>query len=190
MPEMISLRSFRLETTTGHVLQFEANTPKNVPESCVSAAMAAGCVPVDAAAIPFHEDLQRARVEFTGDVRKSMIFLAVKAVAEKNDARQFDGGGTPKTAVIADALGIEVSRKDVASVYQQYLTVTAENREYALHPSAPNILRVIEAESKDELLELVKEFAEEPDVEVKQAKGLTVKDLRKLLLVKFSGVAA
>lgn len=185
MPEFISLRSFRLGTTFGHVIQFEAKVPKNIPDNCVPAAMAAGCVPADESAIPFHEDLERARVEFTGDVRKSMIFLAVKAIAEKNDPKDFDGGGTPKLAVVKEALGLEISRKDLADVYQQYLTVTAEGQEYALHPAAPNILRVIEAGDKAELLELAEEF----EVDGAKAKGLTVKDLRKLLLVKFSGVA-
>lgn len=185
MPELISLRSFRLESTSGHVIQFEAKVPKYVPDAAVSEAMAAGCVPTSAAEVPFHEDLQRAKVEFTGDVRKSMIFLAVKAIAEKNDAKQFDGGGTPRTAVVSDALGFEIARKDVVDVYQQYLTVTAEDVPFALHPSAPNILRVIEAESKGELIDLADEFG----VDGAKAKGLTVKDLRKLLLVKFSGVA-
>lgn len=186
MPEMISLRTFRLPSLTGHVILFEANTPRNVPDAVVPEAMAAGCVPTDAAAIPFHEDLSRAKVEFQGDVRRSMLFLAVKLIAENNVAKDFDGGGTPKTTVVAARLGYEVSRQEVIDVYQQYLTVKSEGREYALHPQAQNILRVLEAESKDELIDLAEEFG----VDGAKAKGLVVKDLRKLLLVKFSGIAA
>lgn len=185
MPKMISLRSFRLETRFGHVLHFEAKKPKFVPDLAVSAAMAAGCVPADGEEAPFHDDLGRARVEFVGDVRKSMIYLAVKQIAEKNDAKQFDGGGTPKTAVVSDMLGFEINRKDLVEVYQTYLTDVKEGTEYQLHPVAPNVLRVIEADSKDELVALADEFG----VDAAKAKGLSVKDLRKTLLVKLSGVA-
>ena len=185
MPEMISLRAFRLASTTGHVIEFEARTPRYVPEAAVPEAMAAGCVPADDAAIPFYDDLSRAKVEFQGDIRRSMIYLAVKMIAEANVTKEFDGGGTPKTAVISDRLGFEVSRKEVVDVYQQYLSAKADGREFALHPQAQNILRVIEAETKDELIALAEEF----DVDGAKAKGLVVKDLRKLLLVKFSGIA-
>lgn len=185
MPQMISLRTFRLETRFGHVLHFQAKQPRFVPDIAVSEAMKAGCVPAEGEDAPFHEDLGRARVEFVGDVRKSMIYLAVKQIAEKNDAKQFDGGGTPKTAVVAEMLGFEINRKDLVDIYQQYLTITKEGLEYDLHPTAPNVLRVIEADSKDELVELAKDFGLE-DV---KAKGLSVKDLRKTLLVKLSGVA-
>lgn len=186
MPNMISLRSFRLASLTGHVVQFEAKKPTFVPDAAVSEAMAAGCVPENESDIPFYEDVDRAKVEFTGDVRKSMLYLAAQAVAKRNNPKDFDGGGTPKTQVVADMLGYEVSREELLSVYQQYLQVQQENLDYALHPNAANIMRVIEAGSKAELLELASEFGVPDD----KAKGLSVKDLRKLLLVKFSGHAA
>lgn len=47
-------------------------------------------------------------------------------------------------------------------------------------------MRVIEAETKVELVELAEEFG----VDKTKAKGLTVRDLRKLLLVKLSGASA
>lgn len=186
MPNMISLRSFRLESTKGHVLQFIAKEPKFVPEAVVSEAMAAGCVMEDATDAPFYDDLSRAKVEFVGDVRKSMIFLAVKRLMEENDHKKFDGSGTPKHEAVSEALGFDVVHSEVAELYQQYLQVVAEDLDFALHPSAPNIQRVLEAASKAELVELAVEFG----VEDKKAKGLTVRDLRKLLLVKLSGVAA
>lgn len=186
MPNMISLRNFRLASTTGHVIQFEARVARDVPDVLVPEAMAAGCVPTDETDIPFHEDLSRAKIEFQGDIRRSMLFLAVKLVAETNAAKDFDGGGVPKVKTISDRLGYEVSRKELIDIWQQYLTTKAEDREYALHPQAANILLVLEAETKDELIALAEEFG----VDGAKAKGLMVKDLRKLLLVKFSGIAA
>lgn len=186
MPDFISLRSFRLDSTTGHVAVFEANTPRFIPDALVPAAMAAGCVPVDQKDVPFYEDTSRAKVEFVGDVRKSMVYLAVKHVVAANNPKEFDGGGTPKTAVIAGLLGYEVSRKELVDVFQQYMQLQSEGREYALHPAADNIMRVIQAGDKAELLELADEFG----VPVDKAKGLQSRDLRKLLLVKLSGIAA
>ena len=78
------------------------------------------------------------------------------------------------------------TQPEVTDVFQQFMQVLAGDIEYPLHPAAPNIQRVLEAGSKAELVGLAAEF----DVDEKRAKGLTVRDLRKLLLVKFSGVAA
>lgn len=185
MPQMISLRTFRLESTKGHIVRFEAKVPRFVPDAIVPEAMAAGCVPTDESEIPFYEDLSRAKVEFQGDIKRSMVYLAIKSLAQKNDSKDFDGGGYPKTKVVADLLGFEVERQMVIDLYQEYQQVTAEGREFALHPASTNILRVIEAGSKAELIELADEFGVPAD----KAKGLQVRDLRKMLLVKLDGVA-
>src|SRR5690606_11532238 len=129
MPEFVSLRTFRLESTTGHVVLFEANKPRFIPDALVSEAMAKGCVPVDAADVPFYEDQSRAKVEFTGDIRKSMIYLAVKHLAEQNNVKDFDGGGTPKTASVSGLIGYEVSRQEVVDLFQQYLQLKSEGQE-------------------------------------------------------------
>lgn len=186
MPQMKSLRKFTLFTTKGHCIAFEPNEPKFVPDDVITEAMAAGCAPVDAADVPFIEDQARAKIEFQGDIRKSMIYMAVKTIVERNDPKDFDGSGTPKTAVIADRIGYEVGRQELIDIFQQYNTVKSEGGEYALNAQAQNAMRVIEAETKVELVELAEEFG----VDKTKAKGLTVRDLRKLLLVKLSGASA
>jgi hypothetical protein len=112
--------------------------------------------------------------------------MAVKTIVERNDPKDFDGSGTPKTAVIADRIGYEVGRQELIDIFQQYNTVKSEGGEYALNAQAQNAMRVIEAETKVELVELADEFG----VDKTKAKGLTVRDLRKLLLVKLSGASA
>jgi len=186
MPDMISLRSFLLSSTKGHMVQFEANVARWVPEAVVQEAMNAGCVPTDKASIPFYEDVTRAQVDFQGDARRSTIYLAVKAIAEANNHADFTAGGVPKHEVVAERLGYTVSRDEVNAVYKQYLGAKSENRDYQLHPQAENILRVIEATSKKELIELGEEFG----VAAELMKGLTVRDLRRTLLVKFNGITA
>jgi hypothetical protein len=119
-------------------------------------------------------------------VRKSIVFLAVQSVCKKNDSKDFDGAGTPKVSVIAAKLGYEVNQREVTDAMQLWHTSNAEGREPALHPAAANITRVLEADSKMELVELANEF----DLPADKIKGLSVRDLRKLLLVKFSGITA
>lgn len=183
MPEMISLRSFRLASKTGHVVLFEANTPRFVPDAVVSDAMAAGCVPVDKADIPFYEDVTRAQVEFEGDARRSTIFLAIQAIVESNDIKEFDGGGVPKAEAVSNRLGYTVARDEVRAIFQMFMTARKENREFGLHPQAMSIMKVIQADTKQELIELAIEFG----VAETRAKGLSTRDLRKLLLTKFNG---
>lgn len=183
MPQMISLRSFRLETKTGHVLQFVAREPMYVPPSAVPDAMAAGCVPASEADVPFVEDSTRTRVEFVGDIRKSMLFLAIGEIVQRNIAKEFDGSGTPKTAVVADLIGFEVARREVVELFQKFMETRGQDLE--LHPAAENIRHVLRAEDKAELMELAEEFG----LDTAKAKGLQIRDLRKQLLIKLGGVA-
>lgn len=186
MIEMVSLRTFTLATTAGHTIPFEAKVPRPVPADAVSEAMAQGCVPSDAADAPFLEDVTRAKVEFQGNTRKAMLYLAVKAVAVRNNPKDFDASNTPKSAVVADRLGYEVNRAEVADAFQQYMHFSSEGIEPALDAQALNAMKVIEAGDKAELLDLADEFG----VGKEKAKGLQMRELRKLLLVKLSGVAA
>lgn len=185
MVEVVSLRNFRLETTKGYIEQFEAKVPKKIPEAILPEAMQAGIMPTDADDQPFYEDLSRAKVEFTGDIRRSMVYLAVSAIMKSNDTKDFDAGGYPKTAAVANMLGFEVARQDVIDLFQAHQQAQASGNEFALHPASANILRVLEAGNKAELVELADEFG----VDKSKAQGLTVKDLRKLLLVKLDGTA-
>lgn len=182
MIKMKSLRQFRLASTTGHVVLFKANEVVEVPQAIVPEAMAAGCVPADGDGV-FHEDLDRAKVEFTGDVRRSMLYLAVKRVVEVNKPADFDGSGTPSITAVESRLGFDVTKPEVLAIYREYQTYVSEGRDFPLHPASENILRVIDAGTKAELIDLAEEFG----IDGAKAKGLTVKDLRKLLLVKFDG---
>lgn len=185
MPVMKSLRRFRLASTNGHVMQINVGD-NDVPEPLVEEAMASGMILADEADAPRYEDNARAKVDFTGEVRKSMIFLACKAIAEENDISNFDGGGSPKTSVVSDMLGLSVTKRELNDVYQIYLTLKQSGEQYDLHPNAPNIMRVIEAQSPAELRELCEEFGIDP----KSTEGRSSKELRRLALVKLNGNAA
>lgn len=183
MPMMKSLRTFRLPTLAGHVLQFKADEPREVPESAVKDAMAAGCAFVDASEMPFYDDLSKTKVDFSGDLRKSALYLVLKSIAEENDTKNFDGGGVPKQSVVSEHLGFDVSKRELQDMYQQYLTIKSDGGEFPLHANAANVLRVVEATTNAELIELGKEFG----FEDKNLKGRSSKELRRLLYVKLNG---
>lgn len=186
MKEMLSLRNFRLASTNGDVILFQAGVPREVPDALVHEAMAAGCALTNQDELPFIEDQARAKVEFGGDIRRSMIYLAVQGLVETNDVKHFDGGGVPKIEAVGERLGFSVTRDEVRAVFQMYTAAKADGINYSLHPQSQNILRVIDAESKVELVELAEEFG----IDIKRARAVSAKEIRKLLLLKFNGNAA
>jgi hypothetical protein len=184
MPMMISLRSFRLASLTGHIYQVKANVPRMIADACVPEAMALGMVPVDGADAPFHDDTSRARVEFEGDMRKSLVYMAIKAIAEANDVKEF-AGGTPKAEAVGNRLGITIGAKEVRAMYQLYTTAKSEGRTMELVPQAHMALRVIEATDRNDLVAVGKEMGFEHE----EVSSLAVRELRKLLLTKLNGIA-
>lgn len=185
MPNMISLRKLRLASTSGHVVHFDANTPTNVPQEAVREAMALGCVPVNAEEAPEFADASRAKIEFGGELRESLLFLVISRMIEENDVKQFDSGGRPKASALSKTLGFDVSAKEAREAHKTALTIMAQDGTPDLHPDAEVALEVIDAGSKSELLELAGTL----DVPKKETDGLTARKLRSLLVSKLAGAA-
>jgi hypothetical protein len=184
--EMISLRSFRLASRSGHVIQFEADKPTLVPSNLVSEAMKHGCVPRDRDTIPFYEDLEKSKTEFTGDLRRSVIWLAIDSLVRENNTKNFDGGGLPKANVISDRVGFDVTKPDVLAIYREYHSAKANGVDAPIHPQAALVQQIVDANDRNELISLLPEAGIDP----KHVKGMLVRDLRKLMLAKFSGLSA
>lgn len=185
MPHMLSLRSFRLETTMGHVIEVKGKEPTYIPPECVDEAAKRGMTYVDNADANIYDDLSRAKTDVQGELRASILFLAVKAIVAENNPKDFTAGGIPKVPAIEARLGFDVTNAEIRAAFEKYQTVAAGNGEFALHPQSQNLLRVIEASTKDELDLLAVEFGIDGD----KAESLNSRDLRRLLMTKFSGVA-
>ncbi len=185
MPEMLSLRNFRLSSTLGHTVVFEANTPRFVPEPLIAEALAAGCVVTNAADQPFIDDTLKPKFEFEGDIRRSVVYMAVQSVAEENKTKNFDAGGTPKASVIATRVGFDPSPLEISGVYKRYRQDVAENTDPVLHPKAALVLRVVDATGSQDLSLL----AGEVGVTEAEAASKTTRELRSLLLTKLIGQA-
>lgn len=186
MIEMISLRNFRLATTRGHVVHFKAKEPKMVPDEIAGEAMAAGCVPTSEADVPFIDDLTRANVEFQGDIRRSVLILALETVAKTNNSKHFNGAGVPKATVLSDRLGFDVTPTEVTAAWQEYNAAKSQGVDLPMHPEAKNVLAVLGAEDRETLLALATQF----NVPKDKLEGLPTRDARKLLLTKFHGLSA
>jgi hypothetical protein len=184
MIEMISLRTFRLATTKGHVVQFKAKEPRMVPDEIAADAMAQGCMPTNEADAPFIDDMSRASVEFQGDIRRSVLLLAVETIAKLNEPRNFTGAGTPKAKVLSERLGFDVTPTEVTAVWQEYMGAKNQGIELPMHPQAKNVIAVIDAEDRETLHALAAQF----NIPKDRLEGLSSRDARRLLLTKFHGL--
>jgi hypothetical protein len=182
---MISLRNFRLETTMGHVIEVIGKEPTYIPPECVDEAAKRGMTYVDNADAAVYDDLSRAKSDVHGELRRSIIYLAIKSIAADNNAKDFTAGGIPKVPAVEQRLGFDVTQAEIRDVYQLYQSAITGNGEFALHPQSQNLLKVIEATTKDELDLLAVEFGIDGD----KAEALNSRDLRRLLMTKFSGVS-
>lgn len=187
MIKMVSLRTFLLRTTTGHMVQFQANVPRDVPEAVVQDAMAVGCVPVDSDDAPRIDNMARAKTSFQGDLRRSLIYLAMDVIARGNNSKDFDGGGKPKVSVLTERLGFDTTAAERTSIWQEYLSSKNQGADgYMLHPDSEMVMEIIGAEDAEELRQL----AVQAGVDPKSFEGMPTRDVRKILLAKFSGVSA
>lgn len=184
MIEMLSLRNFRLATTKGHIVRFEARKPRMVPDEIAAEAMAAGCVPTHDADAPFIDDLTRANVEFQGDIRRSVVILALEAIAKSNVAKNFNGAGTPKANVLSERLGFDVTPTEATALWQELMGARNNGIELPMHPQAQSVMAVINAEDRETLLALANQF----DVPKDKLEGLSTRDARRFLLTKFHGL--
>lgn len=184
MPEMISLRNFRLASTSGHIIQFEAKVPRNVPSAVVREALAAGCGFVDQAdaesAAP--DDDARVRAGFNAGLRRSLIYAILARVLKSNNPKEFDSGKMPKTEVVSKALGIELGKDELKNAWQALQHANSTGEELAVHEDTEAVLNILDAESKADLLLVAREqnFTEE------EVSGLQPKDLRKHMLARYA----
>jgi hypothetical protein len=113
-------RNFRLATTKGHSVQFEANQPTYVPPTIVAEAIAIGAemaaddskpdmTPVDAPA-PNSGPADAA-------AREADILAAINVLVQRNDREDFTGGGLPKLYAVAALLGYKTDRKELEAVW-------------------------------------------------------------------------
>ena len=178
---MESLRSFTLRTLKGHAVRFVARIPRPVPKIIAQEAMAQGCAPVNKEEIPFIDDMGKAKIEFDRNMRRAILFIALDALCTENDTTKFSGSGCPKESIIEEMTSIPIQKKELGKLMDEYRNCKSTGSELPSHPRANEVYAIVQAENKDDLLELAKEAGYPVD----KAAGLVSKDLRRMLISKY-----
>lgn len=186
--EILSLRTFTLNSTKGHCVQIVAKVPTKIPRLLIPEAVAAGCILTDAkeGEDAFDGAEGGIKVGYAQDVRKSLLYIATRRIVEANDPDDFDGGGNPSVEALKAIVGFTVTKKEAQSIYRAYIEYGQQNLEYGLHEDAEKILTVTGASTKAELMELAVEY----DIDVEALKGKSITDMRKFMLTKLSAIVA
>ncbi len=186
--KMVSLQRMRVASLSGHVAHFEPRQPALVHPDMVKDCMARGAVPADEAGIPLdvNEDNTRDRVTASGDLRSSLVMLLMMRFVKENDVKAFDSGGIPKLDVLNKTLGFDISPKERSDIWQALMTLRGAGEEPALHQDATQVLDILDAQSKAELLLIAKGLG----IESSEVEGLNARDLRRHLLANYQGLTS
>ena len=129
MPQMISLRAFLLNSTSGHATRFEASDPR-IPNGAglkpsfvhphaVQDAMAAGCTPFDPSDAAQIDDDTKLRAGFADKLRHSLLMLLMDRLAKENQPKNFDAGGIPKGDVLSKIVLFDVDPKERVELWRK-----------------------------------------------------------------------
>lgn len=119
MPFMKLRRNYRLATTKGHSIQFEANEPAWVPPACVADAVAIGAEATDATEIDVTPQPAPSPNSGPADAasREQDIMGAINLLVARNDREDFTGGGLPKLAAVVALIGYKTDKKELEAVW-------------------------------------------------------------------------
>ena len=185
--EVVSLRNFRLASTSGHVVQFAAGEPKLIPNVILAEAMEKGCVPSESLDLGvlerIHGSSARSRVEFRGSLRESLIALFLQDFIAANNVKDFDAAGEVKHQILSEAIGFDVLHEESQKVFRAVRAAEHTGEDLNIHKDAPIVKQIIEAMNKTDLIELLPHTS----VKLEQVKGMQTRDVRKALLASFAG---
>lgn len=123
MPMMKSLRSFRLASTTGHIIEVEAETPIYVAPAIYREAITAGMVEVDEAIPQEPEAAEPIVVDETNTSefdQEAALTQALMRIITRSDESELKNNGVPKTHVVNKELPIEAERATSTQVDETF----------------------------------------------------------------------
>lgn len=114
-----TLRSVRIASLTGHVVNIEPGHPQELPPELHAEAYAAGCVPVDS---PDHVD----DLVPQGDERERAIIDAINELIVRGDVNNFrKTDGVPKVAAVEDLFGFAVASSEIETAFEKVKTIAS-----------------------------------------------------------------
>lgn len=177
MPLMICQRDYTLRTVSGHVIRFEAGKPKDVPFEVVDAALAVNIIPASGG---HAERLEEAHVGPTRiaamsvEMREAILLHTIHELVRDGEVASFDAGGKPKTAVVRDRCGLELTATERSKLWDKYRDLMASNSDLPAPKNVDLVLEVQATNSHKQLVEYLELFGISPD----SVKGWTLKEIK------------
>lgn len=187
---MYSLSNLQVISTLGHSATFTA-TPLGSKEpnitpvhpAIVKECQAKGAVVWNPDDLPMTDETGSVNTGFTGSLRKTLVYLVLQRIINRNNAKDFNSGGVPLTKVVAEMTSFDVSDKEIKKAWQEFNDAKNSNRELDVDPRAEHAMDVIDASNVEEL----KMVAEEMGVPAASYETLTkTRELKQFLLAKFA----
>lgn len=126
---MYANRKFTLRTTKGHVLHFERNKPKQVPNSVQDEALRVGVIPVEPDQIG-NEEEKPPELPQTQSERNAAILVALEEMQAANDRSEFGANNMPTVKAIIARVGFKVDSTERDKLWEQ-LTATGDDADNA-----------------------------------------------------------
>lgn len=101
---VVTMQNRRMATTSGHVIQFKRNTPKDIPRSILADAMAIGATPVEQSDLP--EQPEPEKKPETSDERREAMLEAIGLLHERQERGDFTANGLPQIDKIEELSGV------------------------------------------------------------------------------------
>lgn len=122
----VSNRDVMVSSTLGHSIQFIKGVPMHVPKIMHKVVIERGILPVDGGAESASDIMAEAESgpkillapEDPSD-REAAIAKACRVIAQRNNAKDFTGGGTPNATAVTAALGWKVDQKEVKDIWTE-----------------------------------------------------------------------
>lgn len=122
--QMVLNRNFTLDSTLGHSIRFEKDKPVNVPRILYGQALGIGATFIDGE--PAVVEQAAGPVEITDPIdRAAALLKIVTGIFERNNGIEFTAGGKPKSAVVSQEFGFEVTTSEVNKIVQAYYDAKA-----------------------------------------------------------------
>lgn len=124
---MISPRTFRLATTHPWIITVQANQPTKIPRPMVPDAMKAGMTlmrPENTEEIvePKHDNPEPTNAT----ARQKLLLATIEAIADRNDAKEFNAAGVPSAKAVSMRVRFQVSQREITSMWDARRTRLVE----------------------------------------------------------------
>jgi hypothetical protein len=181
MPLMMKCaRNFTLRSTSGHILHFQADEPRLVPDACVDEALSVNIIPVEGNAPESDGPAPKTlRINaMSRELREALLLHSIDELYREGNAKDFDGGARPKTNAISERAGLDVTATERSKLWDKYRDLKANNTEL---PRPRNFNLVVDAQRLNTSRDLIA-YGETLGLDPATLKGHTLKEIKSMVI--------